>query len=647
MSLLLSFALAGTTRFALLAGSNDGGPERVQLQYAVEDAQAMARVLQELGGVRAEDTLLLADPSPDELDAGLALLDGMVQEAAARGDRTEVLVYYSGHSDEAGLRLTGEHYGYDTLRTQLDSIDSDVRILVLDSCSSGAVVRSKGGSFGAPFLVDESVDVEGHAYLTSSASDEVAQEADRIGGSYFTHYLVTGLRGAADTSDDGRVTLNEAYNFAYSETLRGTERTVGGAQHPTYDIQLSGTGDLVMTDLSSTSASLVVQPSIEGRLSIRDDQGRLVAELYKPAGRPISLGLPPGRYTLLLDQEGVLSEAVLDLAEGQSLELLPEAFSGVDAQVAVARGDAEYVTVPIALGLAPALILGGDKDFKQLHRVDIALIATNADALEGVQLSMVGNLSRDWTTGLQAAVGGNNARRLTGAQLSVGLNVAQGPSRGMQAVVGLNVANELTGVQLSSGLNLAGSLKGAQIGLVNIGGRTNAQIGLLNIARDADVSIGLLSINLAGYNTLQVWAGESDPARLTLTYGGKRFYSLVELGARNVDVCQSCVATRLTVLLGLGWHSPLGERLYLDADAASGSYYYGLVSQDEPGLLVRGRAVLGFEIIDQVAVFGGPSLTLLPATFGVDYGPTWVPQGSVGGLPAWPGLGVGIRVSGS
>jgi len=46
-----------------------------------------------------------------------------------------------------------------------------------------------------------------------------------------------GLRGAADASGDGRVTLGESYQFAFQETLAQTTTTQGGAQHPAYDIR--------------------------------------------------------------------------------------------------------------------------------------------------------------------------------------------------------------------------------------------------------------------------------------------------------------------------------------------------------------------------------------------------------------------------
>jgi uncharacterized caspase-like protein len=109
-----------------------------------------------------------------------------------------VIVYYSGHADEKGLLLGDDRYSYRSLRDRLDQIPGDVRIAVLDACSSGAFTRMKSGQSRPAFLVDESSDMRGHAFLTSSSDSEAAQESDRIRASYFTHYLLSGFRGAAD-----------------------------------------------------------------------------------------------------------------------------------------------------------------------------------------------------------------------------------------------------------------------------------------------------------------------------------------------------------------------------------------------------------------------------------------------------------------
>ena len=313
-------------RYLLVAGANYGGLDRPRLQYAVSDAERFARVLVDLGGVVPANEIVLKEPKLRDFLQALDLLSARVAEgqraaASSGGGRSEVLVYYSGHADEKGLLLGDDRYSYRSLRDRLDQIPADVRIAVLDACASGAFIRIKGGKTRPAFLVDQSSTMRGHAFLTSSAETEAAQESDRIGASYFTHYLVSGLRGAADSSGDGKVTLNEAYQFAFNETLGRTEQTRGGAQHPSYDITMSGSGDVVMTDVRQTSATLVLGEEMAGRFFIRNAAQQLVVELYKPAGRKVELGLEPGTYEVRLEREGASLVGKTQVGEGGHVAL--------------------------------------------------------------------------------------------------------------------------------------------------------------------------------------------------------------------------------------------------------------------------------------------------------------------------------------
>jgi hypothetical protein len=328
-------------RFALVAGADDGGGQRVRLKYAMSDARRFARVLTELGGVSAGDVVLLSQPSAGELEAGLDGLRARVASARADGGsaaRTEVLLYYSGHADDRGLLLGDDRLSYRTVRDKLDEIPSDVRIAVLDACASGAITRLKGGQARPPFLVDASSSPRGHAFLTSSAAGESAQESDRIGGSYFTHYLVSGMRGAADSSGEGTVTLLEAYQFAFRETLGGTVETRGGVQHPSYDINMSGSGDVVMTDLRQTTAGLVLTEGLEGRCYVRDAAHGLVVELEKPVERRIALGLPPGKYEVRCQDARAAMVATPLLQEGRHVVLATGDFAPAKRDATLARG---------------------------------------------------------------------------------------------------------------------------------------------------------------------------------------------------------------------------------------------------------------------------------------------------------------------
>src|SRR5690606_40074652 len=74
----------------------------------------------------------------------------------------------------------------------------------------------------------------------------------------------------------------------YTTLFRSTESTQSGPQHPAYDINLSGTGDLVLTDLRSTSGRLLIAGDIEGRIFIHDEGDKLVVEFAKGADKPRS-----------------------------------------------------------------------------------------------------------------------------------------------------------------------------------------------------------------------------------------------------------------------------------------------------------------------------------------------------------------------
>lgn len=336
-------ASGSARRFALIASANDGGTDRPRLRFADSDAAATARVLQRLGGVRPEDVILLPSATRASLEAAFVRVATRIAESSPHV-RDELFVYYSGHSDELGLLLAGERVPYAAMRGWIDATLAEVRIAVLDSCASGAVIRERGGVRRPPFLNDLSVHARGHAFLTASSADEAAQESDRIQGGFFTHYFLSGLRGAADTSRDGRVTLAEAYQFSYGETLRRTELISGRAQHPAYDIQLAGTGDLVLTDLRSTAARLVLEEKVAGRVFVRDQAGRLMVELHKEPLYPVQLGFDPGGYEVVLDGGGHTSHARVALREGEPVRLGPEQFTPQAGEPVAARGAAEKAT---------------------------------------------------------------------------------------------------------------------------------------------------------------------------------------------------------------------------------------------------------------------------------------------------------------
>jgi hypothetical protein len=327
-----------TRRFALLVGANYGGKDRVILRYAVDDARAVQNVLEEMGGILPSDSRFLANPSRDGFFKAIEILSKDVKLAKDKFRRVEVIFYYSGHSDEENLFLGQDRISYIEFKDLITSIGADVRIGILDSCASGAMTLPKGVIKKPPFLMDTAYDMKGYAFITSSSATEAAQESSRLKRSFFTHNLISGMRGAADRNQDGRITLNEAYQFAFDGTLTQTEKTMAGPQHPSYNIQMSGTGDVVITEIWKSTAVLILKESIDGKIYIHNKDNVLVVELNKLAGREIAIGLDAGEYRIINIDERAILEAKVSLESGQSSELDLDGFSQIDKIPTQLRG---------------------------------------------------------------------------------------------------------------------------------------------------------------------------------------------------------------------------------------------------------------------------------------------------------------------
>jgi len=326
-------------RYLLSIGANDGGTDRVLLRYAITDAKAFASVLTDMGGVDKQNATVIANPDKGEFLSAFAKMEVAIAKGKADGTKSEAFIYYSGHADVDGLKLGKETLDWRDFRNAVNHLGADVRVAVVDACGSGVVTRTKGGTARPAFLLDASKDMKGYAFLASSNANEASQESDRIKGGYFTHALLNGMRGAADLTGDGTVTINEAYQYAFNETLRSTQNTSAGTQHPSRDMNLAGTGDILMTDLRRTNAILSLSPDAEGRLFIRDAAGHLFAELQKQGGRSMELGIPRGKYSVQMEsRQGVWTANGVTVTDGGKTVLSMNDMKKTNRKHATARG---------------------------------------------------------------------------------------------------------------------------------------------------------------------------------------------------------------------------------------------------------------------------------------------------------------------
>ncbi len=314
-------AEAAVRRFAVLIGNNQGASVEMPLRYAESDAERMAAVFRELGGVQPADLVVLTGESEDTVRRTLITTNARISEAQnVPGTEVMLTVYYSGHADGEALHLGDTFFSLTELSELVRGSPAKVRLLIVDACRSGTLTRVKGGRVVPAFDVaeQESLRGEGMALLTASAAGEDAQESDTIGGSFFTHALVSGLRGAADRNHDGAVALDEIYAYAYGATLRATSVAASGSQHPTFHFDVRGFGSLPLAKLGTTGpnrAWLRVPDGLQVLVLKDNDRGEVVAEVgaHDVARR---LSLRSGRYFLRVREKDHLLEGTVELTDG-------------------------------------------------------------------------------------------------------------------------------------------------------------------------------------------------------------------------------------------------------------------------------------------------------------------------------------------
>jgi uncharacterized caspase-like protein len=175
-----------------------------------------------------------------------------LKEAVDKDDM--VIIYFAGHGavepDTKSLDADGlEKYllAYDSDPAELyasgfpmreiahilDRIRSERLIFLADSCYSGAsggrtiTISGMRANIADTFL-ERIVAGRGKVIITASAANEVSVEKDELQHGVFTYYLLEGLRGAADTDQDGMITVDEAYRYVTDKVPRAT----GQEQHP-------------------------------------------------------------------------------------------------------------------------------------------------------------------------------------------------------------------------------------------------------------------------------------------------------------------------------------------------------------------------------------------------------------------------------
>ncbi|MCA9493116.1 MAG: hypothetical protein KC621_24465, partial [Myxococcales bacterium] len=289
----------------------------------------------------------------------------------------QLVVYISGHAADGMLHLGRSQYPIAALRRFVEEAPVSLAMLILDTCDAGRLTRKGLEALPpGPAVRVERPDAEGRVYIAASAAGEAAYESDRLEGALFTHHLTAGLRGAADRDHDGRVTLDEAFGYAYSGTLASTFGT-RRKQTPSYAFDLRGSDDLVLTRLDGAlrAARLTFAEGGTWVLLPRDARAEILEVTVPPGG---SVAVAPGEWTVRRREAEALLEGRVDLARGGSATLSRTELEPVPYGTTVRRGldEQRHTALALSAGIgvvgptlpelpsSPELVVGGRMDLE-------------------------------------------------------------------------------------------------------------------------------------------------------------------------------------------------------------------------------------------------------------------------------------------
>ncbi len=334
---LESEALAEPVRLLVSAGSKQGLPAERPLKFADNDAKRVRDVMTSLGGVKSEHAFYLTEPTRADLFA--AIEKAKAEAVRHRADEVTLVFYFSGHGDREAIHLGSDRILISELSAKLADVPAGLRIAVTDACRA---TRDKGFSSDEPFAISATLipQASGQVWLHASSDGEAAQESDELQGAIFTHAWLSGLRGAADANNDARVTLDESFAFAHSQTLIRSSKSSGVMQKPEAVVTLREAAPVVLTQTAARMATLALPKARDTHFLVYSAGAKSVlSELWGSPDRTLTLRLPPGRYVVQRRLGGAGGVATIAIAEGEQRNLEDRDFAASSLEALAKKGD--------------------------------------------------------------------------------------------------------------------------------------------------------------------------------------------------------------------------------------------------------------------------------------------------------------------
>ena len=210
------------------------------VDYAKKDALLVRDYFTKILGIPQENLILLSDEK-----ATKSAITGNIKEHLPKNlekDST-LYIYFAGHGApdidkgdaylipyDGDMRyITQSGYKLKDFYQDISSLDINRTYVFLDSCFSGSSARGEkmllaGARPALIHVEDVAVASDKVISLTASKGGQISNSYKEMEHGLFTYYLLSGLRGLADTNNDGWIGVGELYTYIKAQVNQKARR---------------------------------------------------------------------------------------------------------------------------------------------------------------------------------------------------------------------------------------------------------------------------------------------------------------------------------------------------------------------------------------------------------------------------------------
>lgn len=204
------------------------------LKYTDDDAYRLYAFLKSPEGGALPDNQV--EVLIDDAATRQTIVDGVRKMVRNADENDVIMLYMAGHgldgsfvpSDFDGYK---NQLAYAQIMDMLDGASAKHKLFIVDACYSGSMLAQARSPYSVAlenFYSAYNTTQGGTAVMMSSKKEETSLEYTGIRQGIFSHFLIKGLKGEADSDSNKLITVSELYDFVSSSVRDYTAK----AQNP-------------------------------------------------------------------------------------------------------------------------------------------------------------------------------------------------------------------------------------------------------------------------------------------------------------------------------------------------------------------------------------------------------------------------------